>query len=120
MTYEQVIQGIGKYIVKNVLPTMNTWQQVVATVAVDRYMKNAGNLKPVLMNNPMVKALGIMDDSGSVDVDGLVNDIKSAMAHHGDISFSVPIIGCKLRFNPDDLEVLRAIIKEGAGSYENN
>ncbi len=120
MTYEQVVQGIGRYIANDILPTMNTWQQILATVAVDRYMKNAGVLKPVLMNNPLIKPLGIIDDNGCVDVDNLINDVKSAMNARGDIVITLPIIGCKLKFNTSDIERLRATIKEGAGYYEND
>lgn len=118
MTYEQVVQGIGKYIVREILPTMNTWQQIMSTIVVDRYMKNSHVLKQSLMNNPMVKPLGIIDENGNVDVDGLINDIKNAMSERGNIEFTIPIIGCKYRFSPDDIERLRGTIKEGG--YENH
>lgn len=120
MTYEQVIQGIGKYIVRDVMPTMNTWQQILATVVVDRYMKNANNLKPILINNPLIKPLAIIDDNGNVDIDELINDIKKAMNNYGDVTFNVPVIGCRLKFNTNDMESLRSTIKEGAGSYAND
>lgn len=109
--FEKVVEGLCSYINKEVLPTMNTWQQVVATVAVNRYAKNSNNLKATLINNPIAKGIALVDENGMVEIDDLAEDIKAAIAPKGKLDLSIPVIGCKLTFNSQDISILCDEIK---------
>lgn len=109
--FEKVVEGLCSYINKEVLPTMNTWQQVVATVAVNRYARNSNNLKATLINHPIAKGIALVDENGMVEIDDLAEDIKAAIAPKGRLDLSIPVIGCKLTFNSQDISILCDEIK---------
>ena len=111
--FEKVVEGLCSYINKEVLPTMNTWQQVVATVAVNRYARNSNNLKATLINHPIAKGIALIDENGMVEIDDLAEDIKAAIAPKGRLDLSIPVIGCKLTFNSQDISILCDEIKGG-------
>ena len=115
--FEKVVEGLCSYIAKEVLPTMNTWQQVVATVAVNRYAKNSNNLKATLMNSSIAKGLNLVDESGMVEIDDLAEDIKTAISAKGKFDITVPVIGCKLTFTAQDVSIICDEIK-GVAHHE--
>jgi hypothetical protein len=70
MKFDRVINGITKYLDREIYAGMNDWQEVVARLAVARIIGNE-NLEESLLNNPYVKTFAIADVDGNIDVDGL-------------------------------------------------
>lgn len=112
MEFEKVLNGIMKYLNNEVYRNMNDWQEILARIAVSRVVGNEQNLKTALINNAYVKTFAIMDESGMVDVDGLMRDLKSQLEQKGKVTFSLPMFGT-FTFTPEDVEKLHRTIKEG-------
>lgn len=112
MEFNKVINGIIKYIDREIIPSMNEWQEVVARIAMSRFVNNSNVLKDGLTNNSFVRTFAIIDDNGNVDVNGLANDLKEQIRKKGKIEFTLPIFGT-FRFVEADIEKLRLVIMEG-------
>lgn len=112
MEFNKVINGIIKYIDREIIPSMNEWQEVVARIAMSRFVNNSNVLKDSLTNNSFVRTFAIIDDNGNVDVNGLANDLKEQIRKKGKIEFTLPIFGT-FRFVEADIEKLRLVIMEG-------
>ena len=117
MEFEKVIHGIVRYIEKVIYPTLNQTQLFVAYTLVNRYKRNIATSKAALESNPLLKPLAVMDESGNVDIDGWIKDIKETMAHFGKLEINIPLVG-PYTFRADDVDQLYDIIKESR--YENN
>lgn len=112
MEYNKVINGIVKYIDREIVPNMNEWQEVVARIAMSRFVNNSNVLKDSLTHNSFVRTFAIIDETGNVDVEGLANDLKEQIRKKGKIEFTLPIFGT-FKFVESDIDKLRMIIMEG-------
>ena len=111
MEFERVIKGITKYLNNEIYAGMNDWQEMLARIAVSRMIGNTNNLKNTLINNPFVRTFPIIDENGDVDIEGLLEDIKSQLNEKGKITFSLPMFG-NFTFTPADVEKLHREIME--------
>ena len=112
MEFDTVINGISKFLNAEIYSKMNEWQEMLARIAVSRMIGNVDVLKRNLMNNSAVKMLSIMDDDGNVEIESLLNDIKTHIIQKGKFSISIPLFG-KMSFLPEDVDTLRRHIMEG-------
>ena len=110
MQFEHVINGILKYIDKEIYPGMNDLQEIGARIAISRLVNNSGKLKDFLSNNGFIRTFAVINESGDVDVDGLFQDIIEQVDKKGKIEFSIPMFG-KFKFTTKDFENLYATIK---------
>lgn len=112
MKYEfnQVVDGLVKYINKYILPGMNQLQDFGARVMIGRFLSNSENVRTMLINNGFIRTFGIIDEKG-VEIEELLTDIKKEIARQGKISFDVPLFG-KMTFEPGDVDILYQIITE--------
>lgn len=112
MDFDRVINGIVKYLDREIYIGMNDWQEMLARIAVSRVIGNKDHLKNSLLSNPFVKTFGIIDEGGNVDVDGLMRDIKGQMELKGKLEFAIPMFG-KFTFSSADVDKLHRTIMEG-------
>jgi hypothetical protein len=112
MEFEKVLNGILKYINAEIYSGMNDWQEMLARIAVSRFLKNSSNLKESLIHNPFIKTFAIIDDDGMVDVSGLLSDIKSQLEQKEKICLSIPLLG-KFTFTASDVDKLKNCIYGG-------
>ena len=110
--FEKVLDGIAKYIDKEVYAGMNDWQEVLARVAVGRVFENRERLKTSLINNGVIRTFAIIDNDGNVDIEKLAEELKREIAKKEKITIAIPVFG-KLIFKASDVDVLYATIKEG-------
>jgi hypothetical protein len=103
--FETVVDGINRYIDKEVYKNLNGVQELVARIVVGRINSNTESIKNVLMNNGLAKTLCIIDSDGMVDVDVLLADIRREIERQGSLQVDIPMIG-KLTFHADDVDVL--------------
>jgi hypothetical protein len=116
ISFEKVLDGINRYIDREIYQNLSDVQELVARVVMGRVNQNAEAIKQSLMSNGVVKTLCIIDSDGMVDVDRLLQDIRKEIDRKGSIQVEVPMIG-KLTFKPEDTQVLREEIYRG---YENH
>lgn len=107
--FETVVDGINRYIDKEIYINLNDVQEFVARVVVGRMNSNSEHIKNSLMSNGFAKTLGIVDSDGMVDVDMILEDIRREIDRQGSLQVNIPMIG-KLTFHPDDVDVLRSEI----------
>ena len=110
MEFEKVLNGIIRFLNKEIIDQMNSWQEVIARVGIARLINNAEEIKKMLTQNPILKTFAIADENANIDVDGLVNDLKTAIRDKGSIELSLPLLG-KFKFVESDVDLLHSYIK---------
>jgi hypothetical protein len=71
---------------------MNGWQKWVFGVGVAMFLENFASIAQKAKDHPMVKALGLMDDSNSVAVERIHQQLR-VQAQKGPITFEIPMLG---------------------------
>ena len=112
MHFDKVMNGILKYLDREVYSKMNDWQEMLARIAVSRVIGNRDQLRETLSANPFIRTFGIVDEGGNVDVDGLMRDIREQIELKGKIEISIPMFG-RFAFNASDVDRLHQTIMEG-------
>lgn len=107
--FEVVIDGINRYLDKEIYGNLNDLQEFLARLAVGRINQNSELIKNALINNGLARTLCIVDSEGMVDVDSLCHDIKKEIDRKGSIQVDIPMIG-KITFRSEDVDVLRDMI----------
>ena len=110
MEFNKIINGLAKYLGKEVFTNMNSWQSLLSRVAVARLLNNSENIHKMLTENAFIKTFGVFDSEGNVDLDGLITDIKSAIREKGFIEFDLPLFG-HFKFNEADVDKLNSYIR---------
>ena len=108
-TLAQVKAGVAAYIEQEIISKIGGWQKWVAGAVVSMALNRADGIFDALKDNPAIKLLGIIDDSGNIDIEALYAEFKR-QAQRGPISFDVPMIG-KLTLNESDVDKIYANIK---------
>ena len=110
--FENVVDGINRYIDKEILRKLDGMQEFVARLVIGRINQNVDSVKELLMNNGFIKTLSIIDSEGMVDIDHLLQDVRKEIDRQGCIHVNVPLIG-KLTFKAEDVDALRSEIMGG-------
>lgn len=111
MNIDRVLNGVVKYMDREILSSMNDWQEFLARLAMARLLGNK-NLETMLLDNPYVKTFAIIDENGNVDVDGLHRDFKTLIQSKGKIEIALPLFGT-YTFNESDVDTLFNCIRGG-------
>lgn len=109
-TPEQVINGLISYAdneIMNKLPTSGKW---IMGTAIGLASNKVSNVVDSLVNNSIVKMMGIVDDDGRIDTEALIEAMKMSADKYGKITFDVPMVG-KLTFSSADIDSLRTYIR---------
>lgn len=112
MNFERVIDGINRYIEREIYSKMNDWQEIFAKIAIGRLVGNKDNLKATLQNNAVLQTFAIIDSEGNVDIDSLAMDLKNQIAQKGKMELDIPMFG-KFVFTSSDVDKLYNTILEG-------
>ena len=108
VSFEQILDGLARYLNKNFYSNLNDWQEIVARLAVGRIINNE-NLKQSLQANPFVRTFAVMDSEGNVDLEPIMRDLKKEIERKGKITFEIPMFG-KISFVASDIdEIYREI-----------
>lgn len=109
VSFEKVIDGLMRYLNKNLYANMNDWQEILARLAVGRIIGNPEELKKSLMGNGIVRTFAIMDSEGNVDLEPIMRDLKKEIERKGKLGIEIPMFG-KLSFVASDIdEIYREI-----------
>lgn len=110
MKLDRVMNGVARYLDKEVYAGMNDWQEILARIAVSRVLDNK-NIEN-LINNPYIKTFAIADAEGNIDVDGLYRDLKRLIQAKGKVEITLPMFG-KFTFTESDVDCLYSCIVGG-------
>ena len=111
MNFDRVLNGIVKYMDREIFAHMNDWQEVLGRIAMSRLL-GYNNLKEMLTGNPYIKTFAIIDENGNVDVEGLHRDLKTLMQSKGKIEVTLPMFGTFV-FKESDVDNLYNCIVGG-------
>jgi hypothetical protein len=112
MDFDRVIDGIVRYLNREILKGMNQWQDMMARIAMSRMLANRKMLREALINTPFLQTIGVIDSRGMVDVEGLVNDLKVQIREKGKLTIALPLFG-NFTFVESDVDELYRAIMEG-------
>lgn len=109
VSFNQVLDGLARYLNKNFYSNLNDFQEVIARIAVGRIIGNPEALKQSLSANGIVRTFAIMDSDGNVDLEPIMRDLKREIERKGKLSVEIPMFG-KISFLPQDIdEIYREI-----------
>lgn len=109
---DKIINGLSRYIDKNIYTGMNDVQELVARIVVGRAIQNSGAIKEALTSNGFIRTFGFIDADGMVDVDILAQDIKREVSRKGCLELNIPMFG-KMKFTAEDVDDIKRCIAEG-------
>ena len=107
--FSKIIDGVARFIDKEIYPGMNDWQEVLARAAVGVTLESSSRIKETLMGNGIVKTFCIMDEEGNVDIDRLTSVLKAEIQKKEKVSVKVPVFGTFV-FTAADVDELRQMI----------
>ena len=111
ISIERVKRGVARYLDEEFTNKMTGWQKWVFGAAAGMYLENMTAVVERLRSNELIKGLGVMDDSGNIDVEKLYRHFY-AEAQKGPVTFTAHILGA-VTMNGGDVEKLYRYI-EGA------
>ena len=111
MKTEKVIEGVIRYIDRNIAPQMNGLQEVGYLTACELVKDNPEVINTYIKKNILLRTYIATDGEGNIDVDRLYNALEKVIAKKGMLSFEIPLYG-NFRLEPSDLRALFATIKE--------
>lgn len=104
-----VAKGLANYIDTEILPKMGGWQRWVVGSAAGIALKWADRLITALADHPLIKAMGIIDSEGLVDLD-LIHEEFARQAAKGPAVIDITMNN-ELRLTAEDVEkIYRAIM----------
>jgi hypothetical protein len=108
-----ILPGMSKFIDENILshyaPT--SMKRILMAGAVSLYLKQNENIVDSLTSNPMFTSLGVVKDSGMIDIDTIRDILKEQINKAGFMRLTLPIIG-DVDFTSDDIDALYKYIQE--------
>lgn len=110
VTIDQAMRGAAKFADNEIIPHLPTGKGIGAGIALALIMDGGKDRLLKLREHPAVRLMGIMDESGSVDLDRLYNAARPKLDGQK-LPVTVPIIG-ELRFDVGDLDKLYRYIQE--------
>lgn len=104
VTLAQVTAGIERYLDTEILAKIPGWQKWVLGAAASRMLSRSGEIFNTLKNNPVVSAMGVIDEQDQIDIDAIYREF-SKQAQRGAITFDIPLMGA-LTVNSGDIDRL--------------
>ena len=104
----QVKAGAQKYIELEFVSKMQGWQKWAFGAASALFLENIPQIFEELKTNQFVKALGVIDDQGRIDLDKLYERFR-AEAEKGPVTIDMPMIG-PVTLNKDDVTKIYQMI----------
>ena len=109
VTYEQVIDGMAKFIDSEIINQLSGNSKVFIGIGSGIALKKGKALYDNLKNNEVIKMLELIDEHGHIDLDTIYHEAKKH-AEKEPIKIDLAMIGT-LKLDEDDIEKLYVYIK---------
>ena len=113
VTVEQIKAGLGDYLQANIMPRLDNKRQFVLGMAYGMGASKIDALIAEAGKNQIVKAMGLIDENGRVDIDALYNAAIAQMQAQQQLQIDIPLMGA-FTFDEADLRELRECIARRA------
>lgn len=113
VTKEQFVNGILVYLDKEVMPALPTIGKWGIGAGIILAKNQADTIVSNLTQNSIVKTLGVVTESGEINIERLAAALKQSAQQYGNVQLNVPVIGI-LTFTPDDIDKVKHYIVRGA------
>lgn len=110
VTIDQAMRGAMRFADQEIIPHLPTGKGIGAGIALALIVDGGKDRLMKLREHPAVQLMGVMDESGNIDIDRLYNAARPKMDGQK-LPVDVPILG-ELRFDIGDLDNLYRYIKE--------
>lgn len=107
--FESILDGIARFMDKEIYPGLNDWQEVIARVTVGAIFENRAAAKEAFINNGLIRTFGIINESGEVEVDRIACSLKREIQRKEKLTFKIPLFG-DLTLHPADVDTLYEMI----------
>lgn len=111
VTYNQVVNGMAKYIDQEIINKIQGWQRWALGAGAGIMMNKGTNMFNAFKAHPVVKMLEVIDDNDMIDIDTIYTELRK-QAEKGAVTFDAPMIGT-ITLTKDDVDKLYHLIKEG-------
>lgn len=110
----QAAAGLGDYLQKVIMPRMDDGRKIVIGTAYILFAGRIDKIAETLTQSNVAKLLGVVDDSGMIDIDTLQPALTDQVRQQGKLELDIPYIGI-LGFDANDIdEIFRYIRNRGA------
>ena len=76
ITIDQAMRGVVRFIDTEILPHLPTGKGIGAGIAVALIMDGGKERILALRENPVVQMMGVMDETGNINIDRLYNAVR--------------------------------------------
>ena len=111
VTYNQVVNGMSKYIDQEIINKIQGWQKWVLGTGTAVMLSKGSNIFNGIKNHPVIKMLDVIDENDMIDIDTIYTELRK-QAEKGTVTFDAPMIGT-ITLTSDDVDKLYHLIKEG-------
>lgn len=111
MKLEKIMDGAVRFFNEEIVSGMSDWQEIAARIAIGRIYENQNGVIQMLSQNGVVRAFGIVDADGNIDIEKLGSDLRREIDKKGKMQISVPGFG-KFSFTASDVDKLMSYMKE--------
>lgn len=112
VSFEQILDGLARYMNKYFYSNLNDWQEIVARLAVGRIIGNPETLKQSLQANGIIRTFAVFDSEGNVELEPLMRDLRKEIERKGKMTVEIPMFG-KISFTGEDVTELYREITGG-------
>ena len=110
--YNQVVNGLAKYIDSEIVSKIGGWQKLALGVGLGIGIKRGNTIVEQMKSMPFIKMLNIIDEQNMVDVEIIYEELKK-QAQKEPIHVALPTVGT-VTFTQDDVDKLYNHIMGGA------
>lgn len=112
VSFEQILDGLARYMNKYFYSNLNDWQEIVARLAVGRIIGNPETLKQSLQANGIIRTFAVFDSEGNVELEPIMRDLRKEIERKGKMTVEIPMFG-KISFTGEDITELYREITGG-------
>lgn len=107
---EKAVRGLVNYLNNEFLTNLsaNGWQRPLAATVIGLSQKNVEKLINTYKTNPMLVAIGVFDECGSIDIDTVKDEFIKHLGSEG-MRIDIALIG-GVTFHKNDIEKLYTYI----------
>ena len=108
VTIDQIKRGAARYVDEEFTAKLSGWQRWAVGAGAAMALENLEVSMPGLLENHAVRAMGVLDEAGNVDLDRVYEAFKK-QAQKGPVTFQAPLLGA-VTINEQDVDKIYTCI----------